>query len=231
MGISHKWDGTLSTSDFYTSAKFLSDKWKGTYPVLPPWTWVSCPSLFGAAKREIQGYLSLERFSCAKSVDVEGDTGDGISVREEPICSSNEELLDDATLVQNYDQDLLYYDLHIVLHNSYRVPVLYFRGYHCDGQPLASDEIEKGLPDLSSKVFKDSRWTFLTIEEHPFLKRPWYLLHPCGTGEWMKLLLTSDNADREWEDIVHQYLLSWLSVAGQVVGLTVPLELFRSHAE
>ncbi|KAL5718727.1 E2-like conjugating enzyme atg10 [Ranunculus cassubicifolius] len=201
MAIGCIWDGTISRKEFYASAKALIDQWKQTYPVLlllPSWTWVSCPRSFGIASGEEEGYLCLERFSCSTSIQV-----------------------------HNNGQDLHFYDLHIVYSTSYRVPMLYFRGYQSDGQPLASDDIEKDLPYHSSKMLKDSRWTFMTIEEHPYLNRPWHVLHPCGTSEWMKFLLIGNACGPEHGDIIDQYLLSWLSVSGQAVGLRVPLELFK----
>ncbi|KAF9602535.1 hypothetical protein IFM89_029834 [Coptis chinensis] len=148
--------------------------------------------------------------------------------------------------VQRNDRELHLYDLHIVHSSSYRVPVLYFRGYNCefifpkdsyglfllvDGQPLALDDIKKDLPYHSSKILKDSRWTFMTQEEHPYLNRPWYALHPCGTSDWMKLLFDNEASVTENEEIVQQYLLSWLSVVGQVVGLRTPLEVFSKNTQ
>ncbi|PIA34440.1 hypothetical protein AQUCO_03700006v1 [Aquilegia coerulea] len=226
MGVPTNWDGTLSSSEFYVSARSLSEKWKTTYPALPSWSWNSCARPFGCTSVEIQGYLSLQHFCCPKFVEEE--IGDEIYEEEEPTSTTKDEPTDDATLAHSYDQVLHFYDLHIVYNISYRVPVLYLRGYHSDGQPLASDDIEKDLPYHSSKLIKDSRWTFMTVEEHPYLNRPWYLLHPCGTSEWMKLLLAGDAFVPEREELVQQYLLSWLSVVGQVVGLRVPLEAFKN---
>ena len=40
-----------------------------------------------------------------------------------------------------------------------------------------------------------SRWTFITQQEHPVLRRPWYAPHPCETAALMRLLLTSADAD------------------------------------
>ncbi|KAL5718728.1 E2-like conjugating enzyme atg10 [Ranunculus cassubicifolius] len=227
MAIGCIWDGTISRKEFYASAKALIDQWKQTYPVLlllPSWTWVSCPRSFGIASGEEEGYLCLERFSCSTSIQ---GACDEVVGEEDLTCSTTEELNDDNTLVHNNGQDLHFYDLHIVYSTSYRVPMLYFRGYQSDGQPLASDDIEKDLPYHSSKMLKDSRWTFMTIEEHPYLNRPWHVLHPCGTSEWMKFLLIGNACGPEHGDIIDQYLLSWLSVSGQAVGLRVPLELFK----
>nr|XP_020184648.1 ubiquitin-like-conjugating enzyme ATG10 isoform X2 [Aegilops tauschii subsp. strangulata] len=92
------------------------------------------------------------------------------------------------------------------------------------GQLLTLDEIKKDLPPHSLQLLNESKWTFITREEHPHLSRPWFTLHPCGTSDWMKLLLHKlGDKDRSL-----QYLPAWLSVAGQAVGLKIPLKLYCS---
>ncbi|KAL1092386.1 hypothetical protein V6Z11_D07G221200 [Gossypium hirsutum] len=164
-----------------------------------------------------EGYLSLEKICISRPNEEEDidqisqiDTGE-----EETCCSRNEDVLDDATLVQSNHQELHYCDFHIVYSSTFRVPVLYFRAYCSDGRPLPLDEIEKELPACASKEFS-LPCSFL---EHPYLKRPWYKLHPCGTAEWMKLLFLSDTANPKFEVVLELYLLSWFSVVGQVFGL------------
>ncbi|KAJ0944847.1 hypothetical protein HanPSC8_Chr03g0121321 [Helianthus annuus] len=95
-----------------------------------------------------------------------------------------------------------------------------------DGQLLNQYEIEKNLLTESAKVLTESKWTFITQQEHPYLNRPWYTLHPCGTSEWMKLLLANENSTAE--NRVEQYLISWFSVVGQVFGLKLPLDMVKS---
>ncbi|ESR61187.1 ubiquitin-like-conjugating enzyme ATG10 [Citrus sinensis] len=95
------------------------------------------------------------------------------------------------------------------------------------GQPLVLDEIEKGLPSCSAKALSESKWTFITHEEHPYLNRPWYKLHPCGTGEWMKLLFLGDTTQKKNGVAIELYLVAWFSVVGQVVGLSIPSEMLN----
>lgn len=206
MGRTHKvWDGTISYDEFYIAAKALCERWKEIDSSLPQWIWI--PS------RREDGYLSLENVH-------------HLSSNEEPVVeqglSEVEELVDSATLVKCANDEAHIYNFHIVYSFSYSVPVLYFRGYRCDGQPLDLDSIQKDLPDYSLSLLKESKWTFMTQEEHPFLHCPWYTLHPCGTSEWMKLL-HGDNQKRNLTDV--QYLPSWLSMVGQAVGLRIPLNL------
>ncbi|CAA2995495.1 Hypothetical predicted protein [Olea europaea subsp. europaea] len=127
--------------------------------------------------------------------------------------------------VQDYCREVNHYDFHIVYSASYRVPVLYFRAYQSDGQTLVLDEIEKDIPPNSGKMLRESKWTFITQEEHPQLNRPWYTLHPCGTSDWMKLLLTNEASVAQGEVATNKYLVSWFSVVGQVFGLKIPFEM------
>ncbi|XP_050935338.1 ubiquitin-like-conjugating enzyme ATG10 isoform X5 [Cucumis melo] len=173
----------------------------------------------------VDGYLSLEKIcllrpqeekgGCLEETDIDG-------------AGNNNEYLDEATLVPPpSDQEVHYYDFHILHCASYSVPVLYFRAYCCDGQQLMFEEIEKDLPSQSVDTLLNSKWTFITQEEHPYLNRPWFKLHPCGTSEWMKLLFLSDASWFNNEIAIERYVASWLSVVGQVVGLRIPMELLK----
>ncbi|KAL8160662.1 hypothetical protein V2J09_002199 [Rumex salicifolius] len=230
-------DGTLSPVDFVAASHAFVEKWKSVIHDLPPWSWVSCKSTPLASSYQVDGYVALEKMDIFKSAEV--NNGEVIDNElSKPSCFSDVEPEDDATLVEASDQfggEVHYYDFHIVYSSSYRVPVLYFRGYRSDGLLLALDEIEKDLPASSSKVLTESKWTFITqmvvppfnilhekgLFEHPYMKRPWFMLHPCGTNELMRLLLEGDKIAMSDK----KYIISWLSVVGQVVGIKVPLQM------
>nr|CAD1819898.1 unnamed protein product [Ananas comosus var. bracteatus] len=242
MGSSSLWNGTLSPDEFNTAATALAKRWKETDSTLPEWIWIPCQRM-GVSSSNVEGYLALEKVYRHRGSEED---------KADDNCSVDEGLVDDdATLVCGNNDDLHVYDFHIVYSYSYRVPILYFRGYQSvcllqehpcflfsylvieteisdciisvDGHPLSLDEIVMDLPPHSSNTLKESKWTFLTQEEHPYLNRPWYMLHPCGISDWMKLLLV-DGVSNEGSK-TPQYLPAWLSVIGQAVGLRIPLEL------
>ncbi|KAG5071786.1 hypothetical protein JHK86_006997 [Glycine max] len=218
------WDGTLSSFDFSLSAHTFSDKWKRFNPSFPAWKWITCPKQHHlVASHKVEGYLSLENMCHIKSSQ-EQESDRSLTWKEESNISQREEPFDKATLVCP-EHEVNHYDFHIVYSASYRVPVLYFRSYRSDGQLLPFNEIEKDLPGHSAKLRSESKWTFITHEEHPYLNRPWYKLHPCGTSDWMKLLFHSDSSLNKNGFVIEQYLISWFSVIGQVVGLKIPLEM------
>ncbi|KAE8099781.1 hypothetical protein FH972_017735 [Carpinus fangiana] len=218
-------DGTLSSGDFRLAACAFMEKWKSVMSASPPWSWVPCPKQPWGASHDVEGYLSLENI-ILRSIEEEHDEL-SCPQKEETSCSEKAEPIDIATLVQSNCSKVRYYDLHIIYSASYRVPVLFFRAYYSDGEPLGFNEIEKDLPAHSVKALLDSKWTFITQEEHPYLNRPWFKLHPCGTSEWMKLLFHVDVALAKNGVAIELYLLSWLSVVGQVVGLRIPLEMLN----
>ncbi|KAJ3675360.1 hypothetical protein LUZ60_004402 [Juncus effusus] len=217
-----KWDGSLSLDEFNSSATALIKRWNEIESGFPNWIWVPCCRLGVSSKNE--GYLALEKM-CVNSEKSNSSSSDDSNF-EENISSSNEELSDEATLVEVYNYDTYIYDFHIVYSFSYRVPVLYFRAYQSDGNLLSLDEIKKSLPQNSLQILHESKWTFMTQEEHPYLKTSWYTLHPCGTSDWMRLLLC-DHLCGGKIDLMLQYLPAWLSVIGQAVGLRIPLELYH----
>ncbi|TKY68786.1 Ubiquitin-conjugating enzyme ATG10 [Spatholobus suberectus] len=216
------WDGTLSSSDFSLSARAFSEKWKRFNPSFPPWLWIPCPKHPLVSCKE-EGYLSLENMCHIKSSEAE-ESNRSLTRKEESNISQREEPFDYATLVCP-EHEVNHYDFHIIYSPSYRVPLLYFRSYHSDGQLLPFNEIEKDLPGHSAKLRSESKWTFITHEEHPYLNRPWCKLHPCGTSDWMKLLFYGDSSSNKIGFVIEQYLVSWFSVIGQVVGLKIPLEM------
>ncbi|KAK7251751.1 hypothetical protein RIF29_35219 [Crotalaria pallida] len=228
MDIIIPWDGSLSSTDFYLSASAFSHNWKISNPSLPPWLWLPSPKHSFLSSHKVEGYLSLENMCFIKLTEEQESNRNLTSKQESDHDVSlgeeeEEERFDYATLVQSDCHDVNHYDFHIVYSPSYRVPVLYFRAYHSDGQPLSLNEIEKDLPAHSSKLRSESKWTFITDEEHPYLNRPWFKLHPCGTSDWMKLLFHGDPSSSKNGFVTEQYLVSWFSVIGQVVGLKVPL--------
>ncbi|XP_043690475.1 ubiquitin-like-conjugating enzyme ATG10 isoform X2 [Telopea speciosissima] len=226
MNIS-SWNGTLSSGDFYSAAITLSEKWEQMNPALPSWKWVPLPRSPWVASHEAEGYLSLENFCIIKS-DEEVHDERALTGKEDSSYPPTDESIDDATL--SYAEEIHFYDFHIVHSASYGVPVLYFHAYFSDGRFLALDDIKKDLPPSSLKMLKESKWTFITSEEHPYLNRPWYTLHPCGTSEWMKLLFLGNNSLTKEKRAIQLYLVSWLSVVGQVVGLRIPLGMLsNSH--
>ncbi|KQK23231.1 ubiquitin-like-conjugating enzyme ATG10 isoform X1 [Brachypodium distachyon] len=205
------WDGTLSIDDFNASAKALMTKWReiDVEDSLPDWTWKPCCTM-GVAS-QVEGFLALEGVF---------HTGAG-SQTEDNNNLSDEGTVEHDTWVQSSSDSVHVYDFHIAYSFSYKVPLLYFQGHQAGGQLLTIDEIKKDLPAHSLNVLSESKWTFITREEHPHLSRPWFTLHPCGTSDWMKLLLGKSGE----KDLCLQYLSTWLSVVGQAVGLKIPLKL------
>ncbi|KAF7152773.1 hypothetical protein RHSIM_Rhsim01G0247600 [Rhododendron simsii] len=222
------WDGTLSSSEFRIAALAFAEKWnRFNSTSLPQWSWSLCPKHPWTAAHEAEGYLSLENVFLREFSEENDDEVSDVG-KEQPSCSGQDDAIDGAILVQSRGDEIHLYDFHIVYSLSYRVPVLYFRGYCSDGQPLALDYIEKDLPSNSAKLLMESKWTFITQEEHPFLNRPWCTLHPCGTSEWMKLLLSTDASRAQHRVEFENYLVSWFSVIGQVVGLRIPFEMLNT---
>ncbi|KAI4365773.1 hypothetical protein MLD38_021731 [Melastoma candidum] len=223
-GIGSSWDGTLSVSEFRAAAVAFADRWRISGSSLPPWSWVPVDEQHRWLSRQVDGFLSMENVCMMRSA------GDRDAAAEEMGPCGLDEPVDVATLVPRggSDSDVNRCDLNIIYSHSYRLPVLYFRVYSSDGQPLALCDFERHLPSDSVEAIVGSKWTFITQEEHPYLKRPWYKLHPCGTSEWVKLLLLSDTSVATRDDAVDLYLLSWFSVVGRVIGVSIPFETTRS---
>lgn len=131
-------------------------------------------------------------------------------------------------------------EYHIVFSESYEVPILYFNARQLNGQQLVLDDIWK----IVSKTLTSSgtdRWSLISQQEHPLLCRPFYHIHPCHTAKVMGKALTvtshsnsvssSASVNSSPSSTSVNYLISWLSVFGPLVGLSVPLAYINRPEE
>ena len=134
-------------------------------------------------------------------------------------------------------------EYHIVYSDSYEVPILFFNATHGNGRQLVLDDIWK----IVSKELTSSntdRWSLISQQEHPLLSRPFYHIHPCHTAKVMgKALQTQTNGHCSSEagsdqcagsprtccEKLSNYLLTWLSTFGPLVGLRVPMAYLSSN--
>ncbi|XP_006350430.1 ubiquitin-like-conjugating enzyme ATG10 isoform X2 [Solanum tuberosum] len=194
--ISSSWDGTITSTQFHNAASTFSEIWNNFDLGFPHWSWINCPKKPGFAATKLQGYLSLENMILHRTTEVQKDS-----------------------------KERHHYDFHVIYSSSFRVPVLYFRAYCSDGEPLAIEDLEKDFPAYTAQELAVSKWTFITREEHPYLNRPWYTLHPCGTSEWMKLLFSNEPSVVSQGGVaIEKYLTSWFSVVSPVFGFKIPLK-------
>ncbi|XP_020893470.1 ubiquitin-like-conjugating enzyme ATG10 isoform X2 [Exaiptasia diaphana] len=132
---------------------------------------------------------------------------------------------DDCEAVRdNSNNNYLKYEYHVTYSPSYGVPVLYFITYTQDGCPLGLQDVWSAIPHVYQQRLQAERWTFLTQQEHPFLGKPFFQLHPCHTADMMKCILmrASDESSLTTRRKTN-YLVTWLSSVGPVVGLELPL--------
>lgn len=101
---------------------------------------------------------------------------------------------------------------HIVYSQSYSVPILYFNAYHADGKLLTLEEIWNKIPNCYQDSVKINKWNMITQQEHPELGIPYFTIHPCYTADFMSSCKSSN------------YLITWLSIVGPLVGLNLLCE-------
>ncbi|KAM4875368.1 ubiquitin-like-conjugating enzyme ATG10 isoform 3-T3 [Thomomys bottae] len=120
--------------------------------------------------------------------------------------------------------EVIKYEYHVLYSCSYQVPVLYFRASFLDGRPLALKDIWEGVHECYKTRLLQGPWDTITQQEHPILGQPFFVLHPCKTNEFMTpMLKNSQKINRNVN-----YITSWLSIVGPVVGLNLPLSYARA---
>ncbi|XP_007518843.1 ubiquitin-like-conjugating enzyme ATG10 [Erinaceus europaeus] len=137
-----------------------------------------------------------------------------------PMEETIELPLDDSEVTQTTAAtEVIRYEYHVLYSPSYQVPVLYFRASFLDGRPVALKDIWEGVHECYKTRLLQAPWDTVTQQEHPILGQPFFVLHPCKTSEFMAPALKhSQKINRDVN-----YITSWLSVVGPVVGLSLPL--------
>ncbi|XP_029308513.1 ubiquitin-like-conjugating enzyme ATG10 isoform X2 [Cottoperca gobio] len=127
---------------------------------------------------------------------------------------------DGVCAVSEGSSQMLQYEYHILLSCSYSTPVLYFRAFTLEGRSLSLEEVWSSVHPNFRLRLQNSPLNTITLQEHPLLGQPFFMLHPCRTEEFMRPVLQA--AQDQHRPV--NYVLSWLSVVGPVVGLDVPLQ-------
>uniref|UniRef100_A0A5F9DK40 Ubiquitin-like-conjugating enzyme ATG10 n=1 Tax=Oryctolagus cuniculus TaxID=9986 RepID=A0A5F9DK40_RABIT len=119
------------------------------------------------------------------------------------------------------------YEYHVLYSCSFQVPVLYFRASFLDGRPLTLEDIWEGVHECYRTRLLQGPWDTITQQEHPILGQPFFVLHPCKTNEFMTPVLK--NPQKINRNV--NYVTSWLSVVGPVVGLNLPLSYAQAASQ
>ncbi|XP_068594088.1 ubiquitin-like-conjugating enzyme ATG10 [Cebidichthys violaceus] len=173
----------------------------------------SCPDQQGREKEE-SGLVASVGTDCVSGAidddddDDDDDGGDGDD-EDDGVCT-----------VTEGSSQVLQYEYHILHSCSYAAPVLYFRAFTQEGRSLSLEEVWSSVHPSFRLRLQSSPLNTITLQEHPLLGQPFFMLHPCRTEEFMRPVLQA--AQDQHRPV--NYVLSWLSVVGPVVGLDVPLK-------
>lgn len=127
---------------------------------------------------------------------------------EEPL----DDVLEDANVIRGAGGRILTWEYHVLYSRSYLVPVLYFNAWTNDGRLLSLEDMWCRVHANFQDSLQENRWSVLTQQEHPVLRRPFYQLHPCHTAQLLGCFRGKSP----------NIVITWLSTVGPVVGLTLP---------
>ncbi|XP_043920182.1 ubiquitin-like-conjugating enzyme ATG10 isoform X2 [Protopterus annectens] len=135
-----------------------------------------------------------------------------------------EDLQDDCQATGLPRLETVRYEYHVVYSSSYQVPVLYFRACYTDGKPLTLEEIWGSVNECYRDHLLQEAWETITQQEHPLLGQPFFVLHPCRTAKFMSAIFPKAQQSK----CPVNYITTWLSMVGPVVGLNLHLSYASS---
>ncbi|KAF9579199.1 hypothetical protein BGW38_004634, partial [Lunasporangiospora selenospora] len=120
------------------------------------------------------------------------------------------------------EDDYLSVTYHIVYSPSFQVPVLYFNACRSNGLILPLEQIYESLVpnDWRTGVRNAGLSGGISQQDHPVLNVPFFYLHPCETVPLMETVQSGQNFD-ESGSFLESYIMTWISLTGQAVGLAV----------
>lgn len=117
--------------------------------------------------------------------------------------------------------DLVCWDYHIIFNYSYSVPVLYFNACLSNGKLLRLEQLEQLIQPQFLSTFQENKWSILTQQEHPYLRSPFFMLHPCNTANLLSSIASS----------TVNPLISWLSSVAPLIDLQLDSRYGLAHYE
>ncbi len=148
--------------------------------------------------------------------DLAGDTS-GIAEEEEADVASLDRSRGEGGRAEKGEW-LVHMEYHVVHSVSYQVPILYFTASYLNGQALTLEQIwDLITPDYVSHG--TDKWGMVTQQEHPYLGRPFYHIHPCHTATVVGRALQCSSRVGGDTPPTSNYLMTWLSTFAPVVGL------------
>ena len=120
-------------------------------------------------------------------------------------------------------------DIHLVYSHIYQVPVIYFNYYYTSGSYLSLEDIEKYILCNSKDILNAPVHQVILQTEHPILRRPFFMLHPCRTRETLEQFeLYTNSRGSDGIIFAKKYLFTWFHVYGALLNLSVPAACFSS---
>ncbi|KAL4975774.1 hypothetical protein BDW66DRAFT_160223 [Aspergillus desertorum] len=154
------------------------------------------------------GYDGLSR-----SVDMEDTPDSQLEAWEE----------DSEALIRTSSMRELQVDYDVLLSPTYQVPVLYFVLRQAD-KLLGIDEVYDYLvPEHYRKNMQNvGIMGGISFGYHPVSGTPAFFVHPCNTTDAMRVIASEHGISPE------AYLILWLGLVGNSVGLQLSSELFKA---
>lgn len=108
--------------------------------------------------------------------------------------------------------------------------------YLIDGAAISLEELYESLvPEEWRGAIRNAGLSGgISQQDHPVLNTPYFYMHPCETVPLMETILQSNSIPTTAGDgpsYLKHYIMTWLSLTGQAIGVSVPTDMVAANTQ
>lgn len=198
MPLLHDWKISSSSS-------FSNDKYLIHPPILQKYT--ASINNRECRKGNISEVLPVEDFTYDDLIENDEEIDESYHDEMAQIPLESDDHTMNRGKIENDPPIVMEWFFSVAYHDTWGVPVLYFRVLHMTGEQCSRMDVLNALScsDDDDETYYENGWDFISQEEHPITGEPSYFLHPCQTSARLGFLfslptLSKNNIDDDFSE-------------------------------
>eukprot|EP00594_Rhizosolenia_setigera_P013496 CAMPEP_0178971612 /NCGR_PEP_ID=MMETSP0789-20121207/20413_1 /TAXON_ID=3005 /ORGANISM="Rhizosolenia setigera, Strain CCMP 1694" /LENGTH=236 /DNA_ID=CAMNT_0020658685 /DNA_START=100 /DNA_END=807 /DNA_ORIENTATION=+ len=199
MPLLHDWKISSSSS-------FSNDKYLIHPPILQNYT-TSINNRECRKGNNISEILPVEDFTYDDLIENDEEIDESYDDEMAQIPIESDHHTTNRGKIENDPPIVMEWFFSVAYHDTWGVPVLYFRVLHMTGEQCSRTDVLNALScsNEDDETYYENSWDFISQEEHPITGEPSYFLHPCQTSARLGSLfslstLSQNNIDDDFSE-------------------------------